>query len=269
MFDTTEGFLSTSLSNWAARTRPDLRRVGLQHGVLEMSGWLGRTPVRRVRKTSARWMERLLGYAPVGAGFGNNPFTDYLVFGSVHSEFIRRLHPRAHIRESFPHLTSIGRFEVERSAARSEPPTRCVFLDQAFDGDRSDDILRHLCDIGSGKLDVVYRPHPKQAAQLPSAELVTVRRDERLADVLLSDETTLFVSYCSTGLQEAAWLGHPILSIRVPAVKRDSFDSFDGVVEIDEFLAARDLTRRSSVRPGYLGSGDGTGTAHDGARPVG
>ena len=53
VFDTTEGWLSTTLCLHVRRRHPGVRRIGLQHGLLAIHGWKSNIVVRRLRMSAS------------------------------------------------------------------------------------------------------------------------------------------------------------------------------------------------------------------------
>lgn len=253
IFDTTEGWLSTTLC-FALASEPDLILVGLQHGLMEVSALKLRPVVLRIRRALARVAWRVSHSALVGVGFGNNPFTVWVVFGETYAQHVRRLNPGSRAVVAFPLLSPVGCIPTPPRV----PLRRIAFFDQSVNARESnpsqavlDQLHRLACAAG---LELFYRPHPKGVGRLtlPPRTVLLDGSPYRLFDQ--ASGGTVVVSYFSTILVEAAWLGLPILAIGRKDCVQEVYEPFEGVLPLDRFLGLTALPAWSSVKPGQIES---------------
>ncbi len=254
VFDTAEGWLTTNLSLSLRRTAPSAIQIGIQHGLFATTGWRTWTPVRRARIVTTDLAHRLVGYAPIGVGFGNLSLDGHLLFGRAFAEFLARVQPRAATRIDFARLQGI---------APDEPLTGdadLLFLGQELSGylPEANSIITRILDrldrLAADGRRVVARPHPKgdptpwrrgAGPAVIDTEGGSFRRHLRT--------DTVVVSFFSTGLLEAASLGCPIVALHHPGLPDAVYGSLADPVPLDRFLDDGDVDAISTVRPGVIG----------------
>jgi hypothetical protein len=250
--DTGEAWLSASVYHHLRANWPNLRIMFLQHGVLETSGFRAWTPIRRARRQVAATWFRLFGFNAIGAGFGNLRFDGAIVFGRRYRLYIQELHQDCTVVEDFGYVSCVG--VAARNRVSNGEVERVLFLDQAFAGSVSNSFLMDVCKASHKiGLPLEYRAHPK-AESLPSLpDDVIDRSGGPLLDVLLNGGKALVISYASTSLLEASWLGHEILSVRHPSLRKQDYRAFSSPHSLTA-LRLRDLNElRSAVYPDVIG----------------
>jgi hypothetical protein len=258
LFDVSEAWFATSLFYSIRKLLPAVATLGVQHGVMELSGLEGTTAVRRLRQVATRTQHAIFGGAFVGGGFGNAPFDAYVCYGATYRRYIHRVQPRTRVLVNFGDLTPVDR----RAAAERELPFDILFLGQDLSIYRVADqgavyrsVFRRIDEVASGRgLRVVVKLHPKQeldpalAAEFPRFEFV---RQGPLHE-MLSARLRAVISFNSTGLLEAAVVGAPMVAIRIPRIHSKWYDSFESTVDLDAFAASWDLGVSSRVRAGEM-----------------
>lgn len=258
IFDVSEGWFGTTMHFHVRELFPGAILVGLQHGVMELTGPESIEWMRRARVVFSRAQCRLTGAAVIGAGFGNNFFHVYVCYGRTYRKYIQQLRPASRVLVDFAALT---RVDAARARARTMP-FDLLFLGQAlsvYGVRREEEIYRRVLDrlrqvARSRHLRVRVKLHPKQqlsgalTSMFPEMDFV---RDGDLAD-MLSTSLAAVVSFNSTGLVEAAHVGCRIAAIRVPGVAAKYNDAFDRMIDLDDFVASWDVDSASVVRHGEI-----------------
>jgi hypothetical protein len=258
IFDVSEGWFGTTMHFHVRALFPNVILVGLQHGVMELTGPESIPLVRRMRVLFSRAQCRVIGAAPIGAGFGNNFFHVYVCYGRTYRQYIQRLRPESRVLIDFASLT---RADAWRARGRTVP-FDLLFLGQALSvyGIRGEEaiyrrVLDRLREVASKRnLRVRVKLHPKQhlpqelVRSFPEMEFV---RDGELSD-MLSTTLAAVLSFNSTGLVEAAHVGCRIVAIRVPGVAAKYNDAFDRMIDLDDFVTSWDVDAESVVRHGEI-----------------
>jgi hypothetical protein len=258
IFDVSEGWFGTTMHFHVRELFPGAVLIGLQHGVMELTGPESVLWVRRARVLFSRAQCRLTGAAAIGAGFGNNFFHVYVCYGRAYRDYIHRLRPNSRVLIDFASLT---RADASRARAQTVP-FDLLFLGQALSayGIRGEEaihrrVLDRLRQVASHRnLRVRVKLHPKQqlsdelVRSFPEIEFV---RHGELSD-MLSTGLAAVLSFNSTGLVEAAHVGCRIAAIRVPGVAAKYNDAFDRMIDLDDFVASWDVDAESVVRHGEI-----------------
>lgn len=255
VFDATEAWFATSLFHRLRRHRPRPFLLGLQHGVMAKTGPESRLPVRWARWQASRLGVRIRGYARRGAGFGNLPYDAYVCYGRSDAAYFRRLHPATRTIVSFRSLQQLEHVAGDRGAD-------AVFLAQDLEvfgvRDAADAYRRILARIAAVTQErgwtTVVKPHPKIGlpVEVPRVAPVLSEAPNVPLTTLLRPGRTVAVSFNSTALLEAAYLGCPIVAIRPPGIAAKWHAMFRDSVPLDTFAAAWDGDARSQVVPGVI-----------------
>ena len=256
--DVTEGWFGTTLFCAMHRLFPRALLVGIQHGVMELTGPESQVVVRRLRVLAAQLQWRLFGVNVIGAGFGNNPFHLYGCYGDRYAAYVRRLHPRIRTIIDFPGLTSVHR-EVGTPASAYD----MVFLGQDLRSYGVRDsaamhrpILARLAEVATRRgIRVLVRMHPKQRIDADFAREFPVLNFDSSGPLaaVLNASLQGVISFNSTGLIEAAYLGCPIVAVRIPGISKKWYEPFTGAVPFENFVSRWDMDRFSSVREDEIG----------------
>ena len=258
LFDVSEAWFATSLFYTLRDLLPGVALLGVQHGVMELSGVEGMLAVRRLRLMATRLQHRLFGCALVGGGFGNAPFDAYVCYGDNYRRYIRRINPGTRIITNFADLTPLDRSRADDR----ELPFDVLVLGQDLSAYGVADqvalyrsVFRRLDIVARERgLRVLVKLHPKQEldpALMSEYPQFTFVRNGPLHE-MLSPRLRAVISFNSTGLLEAAAVGAPMVAIRIPGLKEKWYDSFESTVGLDEFRSGWDLGRVSRVRAGEM-----------------
>ncbi len=258
VFDASEGWFATTALYSVRQRYPQVKLIGLQHGLMELTGPESRTPVRRLRRWITRVQYRTFGATLIGAGFGNNRFDAYACFGAWYEEYIQRLNPSCTIVRAFAELSGL----TERPRDPTANGYDLVFLTQDLttygirEGDRLQrQIIERMGRVAERlKWRIAVKTHPKHSLELDgtgSGTRFDVIRSGTVA-ATLSPGRTIVVSFNSTGLFEAAFLDCPIVVVRLPRVGQKWYAMFEACVPLPEFLSGWDGDRFSRVRPGVM-----------------
>jgi len=256
--DVTEGWFGTTLFFALTRVFPDALIVGTQHGVMELTGPESRMLVRRLRALAARLQWRLFGVNVIGAGFGNNPFAVYGCYGERYAAYVRRLHPGLETIIDFPGLSML-----EDEYRASDSAYDIVFLGQDLTAYGVRDsaglhtaVFRRLEAIASRhRLRVLIRLHPKQTLEPAAARAFPNLTFDNRGPIgaVLSPKQRAVISFNSTGLIEAAYIGCPIVALRVAGLSEKWYEPFVNPVPLDHFVRHWELDVLSSVRADEIG----------------
>ncbi len=258
IFDVGEGWFGTSLYYIFRELLPDATLVALQHGLMELTGPESRTWVRRLRVWFSVCQYRLLGATLVGAGFGNNAFDVYVCYGETYRNYILRLNPACRVVKSFGALTSMGTSRLQPRDLSFD----ILFIAQdlgtygvADDTEVYRQVFNRLSALArTHRLRVRVKLHPKQRLdqtlirEFPDFEYVA----NGMLSEMLSSQLRAVVSFNSTGLLEAAYVGCPIVAICVAGLSGKWYAAFEDTVDLDLFAERWDLKSFSRVRPGEM-----------------
>lgn len=253
VFDTAEGWLTTNLSLALRRRRPDALQIGLQHGIVPITGFRSAGPIRRARRWTSGVAHRAMGVTPIGAGFGNVGFDGYVLFGTAYARYVARLQARAAILIDFARLQGI------EPGLQLDGPADLLFLGQELQGylgDAADRVTERLVvrldEIADAGWTVVARPHPKGDPRTwPRPRSAIIDTTPAPFRHLLGPRT-IVVSFFSTGLLEAASLGCRIVALSHPSLPPAAYSSLADPIPLKEFLTTWSANRFSSIRPGFI-----------------
>lgn len=253
VFDTSEGWLTTNAFLEARASYPHAYLVALQHGIFSLRGLRTSTILRRARTCSTFMSRRTLGFSPIGAGFGNLPFDQAIVFGPRFEDYVARLHPSVIVSSEFGTLMGIA------PSSRLSGDLDLLFLGQdltCYLGSKYASLLKSvlakLAQLNRPGYRVAFRPHPKDRinwTETMPGDLEIIKPKGRFSDRLKQD--SIVVSFFSTALVEAAYLGCEILAITVDGIPRHVYDSFLTPMNLEDFTRWTDPPFRASrVTPG-------------------
>lgn len=257
VLDASEGWFATTTVYALREVFPGAKLIGLQHGVMEVTGAESTILVRRFRRWVTRLQYRVWGAALIGAGFGNNSFDAYACYGAWYEEYIRRLCPDCGIVRAFAELSGL----TDSSPDPSTNGYDLVFLSQDLSsyGIRNGDdlhrqIIHHLTELASRHdWRIALKMHPKHRLEVDGVlgERCDVIRDGRVV-ATLAPGRTIVVSFNSTGLFDAAYLNCPIVALRLPRIGAKWYAMFEASVPLPEFLTGWNADRFSQLRAGVI-----------------
>lgn len=246
--DTGEGWLGSSVARTLNR-HSTVFSIGLQHGPMLIDGIITRPWIRRLRAATSDLSHRTLGGTPIGAGFGNSKFDGFVTFGPAYSEYVRFLYPGADVVSDFgflagdPELPSGSEFEIIFASQNLGHLLQEPEVVEA-------QVLDALQTLGESGWKVAYKPHPKGVHVDLSRTPAVAAVEGKISDAVSKD--AIVVSYFSTVLFEAAFLGNPIVAVRPSFVPASYYAPFLNVISFDDFSRDWRGDTFSSISPDYI-----------------